>query len=122
VFHVTVARALIAASTAGKGAGLELRAQHRRVRVRGPREQPSRHIAHIRTVEIEPNALAEAGVSLSDTCVGARCADLHTLKTCAHAFGSEVAFGAHRPRVCPEHLLDRAHLVSFLGGTRSPKS
>jgi hypothetical protein len=113
-----VVLALVAAQTASLGARLEGGPRHLRLEGRLTGEDPTRRIAHVSAVEVEPDAAGEGlGVVLAEAGVRASCATLSTVEAGLYALNERPGVHGSGARVGLQHLLGVGHEASFLSGT-----
>ena len=113
-----VVLALVAAQTASLGARLKGGPRHLRLEGRLTGEDPTRGIAHVCAVEVEPDAAGEGlGVVLAEAGVRASCATLSTVEAGLYARNERPGVHGSGARVGLQHLLGVGHEASFLSGT-----
>ena len=106
------------AVTASLGARLEGGPRHLRLEGRLTGEDPTRGIAHVSAVEVEPDAAGEGlGVVLAEAGVRASCATLSTVEAGLYALNERPGVHGSGARVGLQHLLGVGHEASFLSGT-----
>jgi hypothetical protein len=118
---VCVARALLAASSAGLGASSKLSFRSRSVVLGLPGQYAPRCAADVGTVEVQADALTELGdLFLGQTRIGTRAAGLGAFDACLYAFSKDLTINMSLPGVGLEHLLGVGHgLYSFVDGLTS---
>jgi hypothetical protein len=115
-----VVLALVAAQTASLGTRLEGGPRHLRLEGRLTGEDPTRGIAHVSAVEVEPDAAGEGlGVVLAEAGVRASCATLSTVEAGLYARNERPGVHGSGARVGLQHLLGVGHEASFLSRTPS---
>jgi hypothetical protein len=115
VFHVPgVPFALGAAHLARCNTGLKLAAEEVPIRFRLARQDPSGHIAHVRAVQIEANALHHfLDVLLTEAGVSAACTALRAIETLLDAADESGRVDLRLAWMGSEHILNVIHYGSF---------